>query len=185
MLERIVEHLDSVFAGHAVAIERWRLPPAVPRLPDIAVVEVAPLRENGLWMYFSLGAWRVRRERHASEFFLCAPERCEAHVELLSIVAHVHAGLEGGKLAVGHTLPIGRPWLPGSDCDYLFVSSPYVLPDHASNLVVGEQHVEFLWLIPVTAAEARYRHKHGVEALEQRFEDAALEYWNAARRSVV
>jgi hypothetical protein len=40
-------------------------------------------------------------------------------VELLAMTAHYH---RGGKLGLGHTLPVGEPWVPGSRCDCLLVS---------------------------------------------------------------
>jgi hypothetical protein len=30
-----------------------------------------------------------------------------------------------GRLGLGHTLPIGEPWLPESACDHWLVSLPY------------------------------------------------------------
>jgi len=40
-------------------------------------------------------------------------------------------------------------------------------------------------LLPITEAERAFKVAHGVEALEQRFEDARLEYWRSDRPSVI
>jgi hypothetical protein len=45
--------------------------------------------------------------------------------------------------------------------------------------------VRFLWLLPITAAEKQFRHEHGLEALEQRFEEAKVNFAFQWRKSVV
>ena len=41
-----------------------------------------------------------------------------------------HYALTGDHDGVheGHVLNIGRPWLPGSECDHLYMSTPYLRP---------------------------------------------------------
>jgi len=41
-----------------------------------------------------------------------------------------------------------------------------------------------IWLLPITEAERDFKAEHGPEALEQRFDDAAIDYWEPARASV-
>jgi hypothetical protein len=48
-----------------------------------------------------------------------------------------------------------------------------------------EHEVEFLWLLPVHQAEVRFRHSAGLEALEQRFDEAGFDIYDLNRRSVV
>lgn len=45
--------------------------------------------------------------------------------------------------------------------------------------------MRFLWLIPITLAELRFKKEHGVSALEQRFEEAQFNYLDPLRDSVV
>jgi suppressor of fused protein SUFU len=45
--------------------------------------------------------------------------------------------------------------------------------------------VDVLWLLPITQAERDFKVAHGLEALEQRFDNSALEYWDICRKSVV
>ena len=40
-------------------------------------------------------------------------------------------------------------------------------------------------VIPITATERAYATERGLDALEQRFEEAGLEYWDPHRSSVV
>jgi hypothetical protein len=46
-------------------------------------------------------------------------------------------------------------------------------------------HLHVLWLLPITKAERELKVKEGLEALEQRFDACALEYWIPDRASVV
>lgn len=91
----------------------------------------------------------------------------------------------GGKLDIGHTLPIGEPWLPGSSCDHLLVSVPYPFGQELQTCHVGDRHVEFLWLLPITTSERDFKLSAGLEALESRFDDVGLKYWQPNRTSVV
>ena len=43
----------------------------------------------------------------------------------------------------------------------------------------------FRWVIPITAEERAYAAERGLDALEQRFEEAGLEYWDPHRASVI
>ena len=45
--------------------------------------------------------------------------------------------------------------------------------------------MHFRWVIPITGEERAYAAEHGLEALEQRFEEAGLEYWDPHRGSVI
>lgn len=49
---------------------------------------------------------------------------------------------------------------------------------------VGDRHVDFRWLLPITGAERDFKAANGLEALESRFERARLDYWDVGRRSV-
>jgi Suppressor of fused protein (SUFU) len=46
-------------------------------------------------------------------------------------------------------------------------------------------HARILWLLPITESERDFRGEHGLEALEQRFDDASLHYWDPQRAAVV
>jgi hypothetical protein len=88
-------------------------------------------------------------------------------------------------LGAGHTFPIGEPWLPGSACEFFLVSLPYPFGPKLEVCNVSDSPVQVLWLLPITAAEREFKFREGPEALEQRFDTCALEYWAPGRASVV
>ena len=75
--------------------------------------------------------------------------------------------------------------MPGSSCDHMLVSLPYPFGPDLQACHVGDLHVEVLWLLPITQAEREFKAASGQEALEQRFDEAALRYWDIRRASVV
>ncbi|MEV6350683.1 suppressor of fused domain protein [Actinoplanes sp. NPDC051851] len=107
------------------------------------------------------------------------------HRETLTMVAFYHAS--GGSFALdhGHTVPIGRPWVLGSRCDHLLVSLPYPWGPTLETADFPGGHLRLLWLLPITKAEKSFRHEHGLEALEQRFDEAELLYADPYRKCVV
>jgi hypothetical protein len=105
-------------------------------------------------------------------------------VELLAMNAYYHAGPPDQRLDLGHTVPIGEPWLPGSACDHALISAPY---PWGTDLEVCDWvggHARLLWYLPITEAERDHKRDRGLEALEQRFEDARLDFADSNRASV-
>lgn len=117
------------------------------------------------------------------ELHLFAPPSGEAVclTEVLTATAHYHR--TGARLGLGHTVNFGQPWLPGSRCTFGLISLPYLDGPELERL--AEPEVKFLWLIPVTEKEVAYKRKHGMEALEERFEEAQFNYLDPLRSSVV
>ena len=102
-------------------------------------------------------------------------------VEILTAVVHYHR--TGQTLGLGHSVNFGKPWFPRSRCTHGVISLPYL--DGPELEWLAEPKVRFLWLIPVTEAEVAYKKRHGMEALEQRFEAASFDYLDPTRASVV
>jgi hypothetical protein len=173
-------HLKHGFPGQRVVVQGWRT--EAMSAPDVRVLRVDPETRGGLWLHVSSGASASREGPEGSEFVLVTPFKTLRAVELLAMVVYFHGVQE---LAVGDTVSVGEPWLPGSSCGHLLVSSPYLLADELWTLPLPERLVNFRWVIPITAAERAYAKDKGLEALEQRFEVAGLEYWDPHRRSVV
>jgi CHC2 zinc finger/Suppressor of fused protein (SUFU) len=96
------------------------------------------------------------------------------HVELLAMVANLHADVRY-RLRVGNTVNIGRPWAEGSAADHLLVSLPYPYGPALEMCELGERHVRFLWLVPITAAEANLVRSKGLEALESLLEQGNVD----------
>ncbi|WP_254507213.1 suppressor of fused domain protein [Anatilimnocola floriformis] len=179
--EVIREHLRRFFAGHSCDEHVWTLGPALDELPRLFVLEFAPGPQSRLWTYVTVGAWEVRAEPRL-EFMIAAPDQDQRHVELLFMTAWYH-GNRG--LGTGHTLPIGESWLPGSKCDFFLVSLPYPFGPQLEICNLPDWHLHVLWLLPITSAEREFKVREGLEALEQRFDAAAIEYWSPNRPSVV
>jgi hypothetical protein len=184
----IEAHLRHGFPGQRVVVQGWRTDAM--SSPHVRVLRVDPESRGGLWLHVSSGASVPAPGRIAtgssgsvgSEFVLVTPFKTLRAVELLAMVVYFHGVQE---LSVGDTVSVGEPWLPGSTCGHLLVSSPYLLADELWTLSLPGREVRFRWVIPITAAERTYIAERGLDSLEQRFEEAGLEYWDPHRTSVV
>jgi len=144
---------------------------------------VAPGPRIDQWAYLSVGAWEVDHDAsNGLEFLVIAPRDDPRQVEFLAMTAHYH---HGERLGRGHTFPLGQAWLPGSQLNHALVSLPYPFGPNLEICDVDGGHLHFLWLLPISSAEHTFLLTNGVEALEQRFEDSALRYWEPGRKSVV
>lgn len=183
----VLDHVRSIFIGHQVDLVTWPVGPIATRTNGFAVARVWPgPRLEGLWSYISLGCWTATHHNgHGLEFVLIGQSNDGRLAELVTISAYYHCGPETQRLDVGHTVPIGEPWLPGSRCDHLLVSLPYPIGSDFEVCAWEGGHARILWLLPITEAERDFKRDHGLEALEQRFDAVALEYWAPGRRSAV
>ena len=181
MTGRVRHHLRRFFEGHGYTEHSWNRGPAARDLPELRVAEFAPGPKTGLWVYATVGASRADVEPRL-EFVLAAPAQHARNIELVTMTAWYH---RRERLGLGHTFPIGEPWLPGSLCTSMLVSLPYPFGPDLENCRLPDGDVRVLWLLPITEAEKRYKNTAGVEALEQRFDAAALEYWRPDRPSAV
>jgi hypothetical protein len=177
----IRQHLIQFFAGHSHEENIWTLGPALDELPELRVIEFAPGPKTNLWIYVTIGAWKSRKDPQL-EFSIAAPEQDLRHVELLFMAAWYH---KHHRLGVGHTLPIGEPWLRGSNCEFFLVSTPYPFGPEFEVCNLSDGHIHFLWLLPITEAERKFKMNEGLEAIEQRFDESGLLYWVSDRVSVV
>jgi hypothetical protein len=119
------------------------------------------------------------------ELHLLSPIQDDRHVELLTAIAHYHRNEE--SLNLGHTVHFGRPWLPGSTCEFGLISLPYLEGPELEQFVPSDAEpvIRCLWLVPITREERDFKKDLGVEALEQRFEATQFNYADPLRRSVV
>jgi hypothetical protein len=109
-------------------------------------------------------------------------DRC---VELLAVNAFYHAGPPSQRLDHGHTVNFGEPWLPGSGLDHALISLPYPYGPELETCAWDGGHARLLWLLPISRAERDFKRDHSLEALEQRFELAQVDYTNPQRASVI
>lgn len=180
----VSEHQHAYFRGH----ESRGLTGAGPireRVPNFYAHEFAPGPRYEGWTYATVGVWAATQvEGVGLEFVLSSPRRDDRAVELLAMSAYYHAGPASQRLDLGHTVPVGEPWLPGATYDHLLVSLPYPYGTDLEHCAWPKGHARHLWLLPITAAERAYKVSHGVEALEQALEDAAIVPTDPQRPSV-
>jgi hypothetical protein len=165
----------------------WDEGPIYQRVPGFRVHAVAPgPRGHNAWTYVTSGCWQaVHQHGHGLEFVMATREFTLRAVELLARNAYFHAGPEEQRLGWGHTVDLGEPWLPGSPCDHGLISLPYPWGAELETCAWAGGHARLLWLLPITGAERDFKVAHGLEALEDRFQAAPLDFTNPHRASVV
>lgn len=176
-------HVRDFFTGHTITVSDYDLGPERRELvPDLRILTVSPGPRADSWAYITAGCWStVETAGHGLEFALTAPVRDERFAELLAMTAYYHAD---HHLDVEHSLPIEEPWLPGSHCDHLLISLPYLHGPDLEHCPLPDGHARILWALPVTAAEMAYRREHGHEALEQLFDEHGILPTDPRRPSV-
>jgi hypothetical protein len=180
---RVRQHIQAFFSGHGYEEHVWTLGPAVERFPNLRIAELSPGPRANLWVYVTVGAWDVNLDSGSClEFLITAPEQDLRHVELLTMTVYYH---QTRTLGLGHTFPIGEPWLPGSLCDHMLVSLPYPFGPELEICNLEDGHVHLLWLLPITAKERTFKAENGQEELERRFDEAGIQFANPFRTSVV
>jgi hypothetical protein len=75
--------------------------------------------------------------------------------------------------------------MDNSSSDHLLVSLPYPFGPELEVCAFDRGIVRFLWLVPITAAEASYARARGYKSLEDRFEEARVDTLDVNRPSVV
>jgi hypothetical protein len=178
----LAEHVRRNFPGKVIEAFTWEAGPIQQQNPHFRTLRIDPGQKSGVWTYASVGAWAATQDKgRGLEFVIVVPAQDPRAVELLAMTAFYQ---RGGTLGLGHTLPIGEPWLPGSRCDHLLVSLPYPWGPELETCHVGDRHVDYLWLLPITKEERDFKVANGLEALESLFEERELRYWDPRRPSV-
>ncbi|MBE2317743.1 suppressor of fused domain protein [Solirubrobacter sp. CPCC 204708] len=181
-------HLTGFFAGHRIELRDWPLGPILRRVPAFGVYAVAPgPRLTSAWTYVTTGCWDALHDRqgHGLEFVLSAATDGDRHVELLTMLAHYHAGPASQRMDWGHTVPIGEPWLPGSHLTHELISLPYAFGPQLERCAFDGGHIRILAVQPISEAERDFKAAHGVEALERRFEEEGIAWTDPFRPSVL
>lgn len=181
--EVVRNHLQSFFAGHSVEYFTWNLGPIKSALPEFRIARYAPGPKSSLWVYASIGcAATVHSCVDRTEFILVCPYETPRAVELLAMVAHRQTF---DPLGESHLMPVGEPWLDDSTCEVFLISLPYPFGPDLENCSFTEEHIQILWLLPITQSEREFYEQNGAEALESKFDEVGLEYWQLDRASVV
>jgi hypothetical protein len=150
--------------------------------PGFSVLEFCPNNERGYWAYGTC-CMSQPDDRDDLELHMLSFWQNMANVELLSFAAYYHQ--TSARLGLGHTVNLGRPWTQQSNCDHGLISLPYPFGPKLEVLCLSEKHIHCLWLLPITLEERDFKAKYGLDALEQRFESAKLNYLDPTRKSVV
>lgn len=179
----IIEHLAAFDDLLETRCYRWLRGRSYEELPALQVVEA---RAAGRVHYVTVGVSSIIDSLgYGLEFCLQVKQASFAHVELLAMVAFMHSDPEH-RLWIGHTLNVGRPVDDGSDLDRLLISLPYPYGDEFEFVHLSDgRHVRILWLLPISMVEEKFRHEHGLEQLESKFDDRELDYLDFHRASVV
>ncbi len=185
--------LAEVVRGHAarcwpdrgIGVVRWEEGGLVENLPDLAVVRVAPAEPGGPFTLLTAGASIERMEDgYGLELLLLAPSDDKLAVKLISMVAHLHADARY-PLSLGQVLEIGHPWLPGASCDHLLVSLADAFDPALEWYSDIERNVRFIWLVPLTAAEAEVARRDGPRELRARMSARGIDPSALERESAV
>lgn len=178
-------HIETFWSGFRKDIFEWTIGPIRDSLPGFRVIRITPTRQGLPWVYLSMGAHRI--DPHSSthlEFFIIAPQEDPIHIESLAMVSHFHADPKH-RLRIGSVMQIGRSWIEGSTCSHFLVSVPYPFGPELEYCETKKGLIRVLWLLPITAAEAEFAKIHGVEQLEKRFDQVAIDYDDPLRPSVI
>ena len=181
--DKIIDHYKKFFEGHEYRVLTWDLGPISQVVSEFKVVRFSPGPRIGLWVYCSVGASTIVHDGSGlHEFVVVSPVESDRIVEMLAMITYYHSN---HNLGLGHTLPIGEPWLEASKCTNWLISLPYPFGEELEILELNDSHAHVAWLLPITDAERDFKVKNGLEALEQSFDDAELEFWDINRESVV
>lgn len=182
--EAVESHVRAFFVGHSVEAVDYDLGPERREVvPCLRVLVVGPGPRSDSWAYVTAGCWALmEKDRHGLEFVMTAHVRDQRFIDLMAMIAYYHCG--GHQLDLEHSLPIGEPWVPGSACDHLLISLPYLHGPRLEHCPLPGGHARVLWALPVTTAEIEFRRQHGHEALEQLFDDAEIIPTDPFRASV-
>jgi len=179
--ELVARHYEQVWKNRGV-LRQWQRGPLARMAPEFRVLELSPTETRNSWTYATVGM-SDGMEEGAVEVHLLSPVASPLHVESLTVIAHYHR--TEAMLGLGHTVNLGRPWLPGSSAAHMLLSLPYLDGPELEWARVNGVDVRFLWLIPITLAERDFKAANGLEALEQAFEKAQFNYLDPRRASVV
>lgn len=164
-------------------IKHWSQGP-IQELPfDFCVLEFKPTESRNMWTYATCGMSQPKDENKI-ELHLFSKTQNKSLIEILTVIAHYHRN--DSALNLNHTVNFGRPWLPDSNCNYGFISLPYLDGSDLEWFRFSDIiKIRFLWLIPVTKKEVEYKKLKGAESLEDAFERMNFDYTNPLRKSVI
>jgi len=187
LIDAVRAHAARIFPGQRLETLAWDEGGIVENLSELAVVRVAPAAGSPapIWIHLTAGASVAPMDDgYGLEFVLLtsAPEKLAA--KLLAMVANLHAD-ERYPLSLGQTLEVGHGWLPGASADHLLVALPTFFDPELEWLSDRARNIRFIWLVPITRAEAEFARKHGPVPLQEKLGAARADVAALVRPSVV
>ena len=184
--DQILAHYRRVWPTREITSVHWTPEHMAGRLPDLHIAKVAPEQPGQAWILATIGAWRATQDlKTGLEFAAVSRSEAAAVMTRLGMLAYYNAGPPENRLGVGHTLPTGEGWVPGSPLDAMLISLPYLWGPTLEHCELKKRHIQVLWAIPIYDAERSYVREHGLEELEQRFESQSFDYLDPFRKPVV
>jgi hypothetical protein len=179
--EALLAHYVRQWGTHPAQLVTQR--PSVRQVPaTFRVLEFTPTPNRTLWTYATCGM-SSPETAFPLELHLFSSRQCSLLVDLLTTVAHYHQTAH--PLGLDHTVNFGVAWQAESACSYGLLSLPYLDGPLLEKMPYQGHEAQCLWLIPITAAERDFKVYHGMEALEDLFEQTGFDYANPTRLSVV
>ncbi len=177
--EEVYQELLGPF--EAVYLPDLERPPEEGEGPEVAVYVFA--RDLGEGTFYTLTTGGMSDARMhlppdlpegippRAELLLYVRELREDYVSLLRWLARFPFRDETW-LGFGHTVALAEPPFPGSALRHLLLLTSVVSPDRelSQRLIVKDEPVEFLWVVPITEEERDHKIEHGVHALLDLFE---------------
>lgn len=185
---QIHHHIDVFWPSNLKTAFTWNLGKSAELkalISDFKIIRIEPVEEGGPWIYITSGAWEIDvEEQYRCEFFIISPSESSLHVETLTMLVYFHATFR--KLKIGDVVDIGKSWLENSELKDLLISLPYPYGPKLENCLLSNgMLIKFLWLLPITLKERCFLGHEGLEALEQSFDEAAIDFLNPNRVSVI
>lgn len=173
-------HYSRIWAPPSDRV-RWGKGPIIELSDEFRVLVIE--RSPDMLAYATRCMSRIEDKARLELHWLTRPAKDlkDGTIEILTAVAHYHR--TGSPLGLGHSVNFGKPWVAGSACTHGLISLPYL--DGPNLEWLSEPEVRFLWLIPITDAEVQFKKRHGLEALEQQFEETQFDFLDPFRKSVV
>jgi hypothetical protein len=176
-------HVSAFWPNNTQEAFTWDKGPISDRIPGFHVRRVTPNAATEPWVYVSIGASTVVN-KYGNEYFILSPIESARHIETLAMVAHFQS-FEAHTAGVGDTLNIGHPWLHDSPFDHLVVTMPYPYGPNLEIAPKSANDARFLWLVPISAAEAEFIRNSGFDRFEDLIEESEVDVIDPHRRDLV
>ena len=181
-INKLTEHYERYFGIAGKRLTHQEGPKE--KLPkDFFILEFPHNSRHQMYCYCTVGMSVDKLDDNLIELVIYSPKSDKSLVELLTFCVSYHRN--GAPLNLHHTVNIGQPWLDNSNCDYGFISLPYLDGQELEIFSFGKHEIHCYWFIPITEKEKNYKRDNGSEALEQLFEDKKFNYLNPNRDSLI